>query len=116
MLRLAFDENFNNDIVRGLLRRRPDLNLVRVQDAGLAGADDPSVLDWAASENRVLFTHDVATMTDFAWQRVVAGKPMPGLFEVSRAVPVSRAIEDILLLAECSIKGEWSGQVLYLPL
>jgi hypothetical protein len=48
MLALAADENFNNDIIRGLLRRKPDLNLVRAQDAGLSGADDPIVLEWAA--------------------------------------------------------------------
>jgi len=45
MLALATDENFNNDIVRGLLRRKPDLNIVRVQDAGLSGADDSAVLE-----------------------------------------------------------------------
>jgi hypothetical protein len=28
MLLLAADENFNNDIVRGLLRRRPDLDII----------------------------------------------------------------------------------------
>ena len=41
MLRLAFDENLNNDILRGLLRRAPALDIVRVQDADLGGADDP---------------------------------------------------------------------------
>lgn len=53
MLALATDENFNNDIVRGALRRKPDLNVVRVQDAGLSGADDPTVLEWAAQQGRV---------------------------------------------------------------
>ena len=48
MLRLAADENFNYDIVRGLRRRRPDLDIVRVQEAGLSGAVDPDVLEWAA--------------------------------------------------------------------
>ena len=43
MLPLAADENFNNDIVRGLLRRKPDLNIVRLQDVGLSGADDPTM-------------------------------------------------------------------------
>jgi hypothetical protein len=37
MVALAADENFNNDILRGLLRRKPDLDMVRVQDAGLPG-------------------------------------------------------------------------------
>ncbi|OGW50558.1 MAG: hypothetical protein A2Z50_06070 [Nitrospirae bacterium RBG_19FT_COMBO_42_15] len=116
MLRFAADENFNNDIVRGLLRRKPDLDIVRIQDVGLSGADDPKVLEWAAQEGRILLTHDVITITRYAYERGRAGKSMHGVFEVSRSVPLSVAIEDILLLAECSEEGEWEGQVLYLPL
>ncbi len=116
MLRLVADENFNNDIVRGLLRQRPDLDIVRVQDVGLSEADDPRILEWAAREARVLLTHDVTTITRYAYERVRAGKPMPGVFEVSRQVQMGVAIEDILLIAECSLEGEWEGQVRYLPL
>jgi hypothetical protein len=116
VLRLAADENFNNDILRGVLRRNPHLELVRIQDAGLAGVDDVAILAWAARENRVLLTHDVATITRYAYARVRDGLPMPGVFEVSRAVPIGRAIEDILLLAETSLDGEWEGQIRYLPL
>ena len=116
MLRLVADENLNNDIIRGLLRRRPALDIVRVQDTELSGADDPTVLEWAAQEGRVLLTHDVSTITKYAYQRVRADQPMPGVFEVSRSVSIGRAIEDILLLAECSLDREWEGQVHYLPL
>ena len=38
MLRLLADENFNGEVVRGLLLRQPDADIVRVQDVGLAGA------------------------------------------------------------------------------
>jgi hypothetical protein len=48
------DENFSGHITQGLLRRLPDLNLLRVQDAGLMGADDCDVLDAAASQDRIL--------------------------------------------------------------
>jgi hypothetical protein len=41
---------------------------------------------------------------------------MPGVFEVSRDVPIRVAVEDILLLNECSRLDEWEGQVRYLPL
>ena len=116
MLALAADENFNNDIVRGALRRRPNLNFVRVQDAGLSGADDPAVLEWAAQQGRVIFTHDASTMTHHAYERVRNGQRMPGVFEVDREVPIAKAIEDILLLADCSLEGEWEGQIRYLPL
>ena len=50
MLRLAADENFNGDIVRGLVRRKPDLGIVRIQDAGISGTDDPTVLEWQLSK------------------------------------------------------------------
>jgi len=116
MLSLAADENFNNDIVRGVLRRNPELDFLRVQDAGLSGASDEAVLEWAAHEARVLLTHDASTLTGYAYNRVRARLAMPGVFEVSRAVPVATAIEDILLLAELSLSGEWEGQVRYLPL
>jgi hypothetical protein len=116
MLQLAADENFNNDIVRGLLRRCPELDIVRIQNVGLSGADDPTVLEWAAQENRVLLTHDVSTITYYAYERVQASASMPGVFEVGRHVPIGRAIEDILLLVDYSLDGEWEGQVRYLPL
>ena len=116
MLLLVSDENFNNDLVRGLLRRNPDLEIVRVQDVGLRGAEDPLILEWAAQEGRVLLTHDVATMAHFAYERVQAGKSMPGVIEVPDDLPIGAAIEDILLLAEFSDRGEWESQVIYLPL
>jgi hypothetical protein len=116
MARFLADENFNNQIVRGVLRQSSDVDIVRVQDVGLSGVDDPIVLEWAAQEERIVLTHDVATMITFAYERIQAGLLMPGLFEVSRRVPVGVAIEDIILIAECSLEGEWEGQVRFLPL
>ncbi|MCP5050756.1 MAG: hypothetical protein GY940_26570 [bacterium] len=116
MLRFAADENFNNNIVRGLRRRNPNLDIIRIQDAGLSGADDPNVLEWAAGEERILLTHDVATITRFAFDRVKSGQQMPGVFEVSLYAPIGQIIEDILLIVELSFEGEWEGKVGYLPL
>lgn len=116
MLRLAADENLNNDILRGLIRRKPTVDIVRVQDAGLSGADDAAVLEWAASEGRVLVTHDISTLTKHAYERVEAGRPMSGVFAVDASLGIGPAIDDLLLLAECSLDGEWEGRVLHLPL
>lgn len=116
MLRLAADENFNNDILRGVRRLSPSVDVVRVQDAGLSGRDDATILEWAAECGRVLLTHDVSTMTRYAYDRVQQGKPMPGVFEIGRHVPVRVAIEEVVLLSECSLDAEWEGQVRYLPL
>lgn len=50
--------------------RQPDLDLVRVQDVGIQGIDDPTILSWAAENKRIVITHDIATMPDFAYERV----------------------------------------------
>ena len=116
MLRFAADENLNNDIIRGLLRRRPDLDIVRLQDTELAGAADPTVLAWTAQEQRIFLTHDVATITRYAYDRIRARQPMPGVVEINRQVAIGTVIEDLLPLAESSLENEWEGQILYLPL
>ncbi len=116
MLKLLADENFDNTIVRGLLRRNSNIDIVRVQDVGLSGEDDPTILSWAAQENRVLLTHDVATITLYAYERLAQGQPMPGVIEVCLNVPIGRVIEDILIILECSLDGELEGQIYYLPL
>ncbi|MBI1872850.1 MAG: DUF5615 family PIN-like protein [Acidobacteria bacterium] len=116
MLRLAADENFNNDIVRGLFRRKPDVDVVRIQDVGLSGADDATVLQWAAVQGRVMVSHDVSTLSKHAYERAAAGQRMPGVFEVPTSLSVGRVIDDLLLIAECSFEDEWEGQVRYLPL
>jgi predicted nuclease of predicted toxin-antitoxin system len=115
MLKLLSDENFDNTIVRGLFRRNPTLDIVRVQDVGLSGKADPTVLEWAAQEGRILLTHDVTTITHYAYDRVRQGQPMPGIIEISTDAPIRRVIEDILVLVECSQEGELEGQIQYLP-
>jgi predicted nuclease of predicted toxin-antitoxin system len=117
MIRLLADENFDHDIVRGVLRRRPELELVRAQAVGLSKTADPEILAWAAREQRVVLSHDVNTMTAFAMERLTHGDPMAGLFIVHQeGAPVSKIIDDILLLDDCCETDEWAGQIQYLPL
>lgn len=116
MLRLLADENFNDDIVRGLLLRQPGLDLVCVRDVGLTGSDDPDILAWAAANHRIVLTHDRATMSDYAYKRVAAGEAMPGVFILNDRFPVGQAIQEILLMIACSEQSEWSGRAVHVPL
>jgi hypothetical protein len=116
MLRFAADENLKGDILDGLLRRKPELDILRVQDVGLLGAADPAILAWAAEAGRVLLTHDINTLPGFAYDRILAGHPMPGVFAIRQSLSIGEVIEDLLFLVECSHEGEWEGQVRYLPL
>jgi len=116
MLSLLSDENFNGDIVRGLFLRQPHLDLLRVQHVGLQEVDDPAILDWATSHERILLTHDRATMPNFAYERLLRGEQMTGVFVINDRLPVRQAIAELLLIVDCSEQAEWKGIVLYLPL
>jgi predicted nuclease of predicted toxin-antitoxin system len=116
MLRLLADENLNHDLIRGVLRRMPSVDLLRVQDVGLRAADDPSVLAWAAKERRITLTHDANTMPAFAFDRIRRNQSMPGLLVIGQQAALAEVIDDILLIAACGEASEYDGQVIYLPL
>jgi hypothetical protein len=116
MLRFAADENLNYNIVRGLLRRKADLNIIRIQDVGLSGKDDAAVLEWAAQEDRILLTHDVTTITKYAYERISDGLPMPGVFAIKMTSSLGEIIDDLILLADYSYEHEWENKIIYLPL
>ncbi|MGH7225669.1 MAG: DUF5615 family PIN-like protein [Gemmataceae bacterium] len=116
MLRLATDEHIDRALIRGLLSRQPDLDIVRVQEASLLGADDRDLLAWAAAEGRILITHDRNTMPGFVYARIRAGEAMPGVFIVDDQLPLGKAIDELLILAVCSEDEEWRDQVVYVPM
>ena len=116
MLKLLSDENFNGDIVRGLFLRQPNIDLLRVQDVGLTQIDDPKILAWAGENERIILTHDRATMPDFAYQRLLRKEIMAGLFVVNDRASVRQIIDELLVVINCSEQVEWEGIVLYLPL
>lgn len=55
-------------------------------------------------------------MSKHAFDRVTNNLPMPGVIEVSQDVPTGEAIEELVLIAECSLENEWQNQVIFLPL
>lgn len=116
MICLLADENFDNRILRGIWRAEASVDVVRVQETDLYQADDPTVLAWAAQEQRVVLTHDINTMPKYAYARVRAGQPMPGLIAVRLGAAIGEVIEDILLILATSAAEELENQIVFLPL
>ena len=116
MIPFLADENFNRNIVRGLLRRNSRADILTAQDAGLGSADDDAVLAWAAEHDRIILTHDAATMVGRAYERIERGGRVPGVVQVSARLPVAQAIEEVLLIMECCKPEDWEGVVRYIPL
>jgi hypothetical protein len=55
-------------------------------------------------------------MIGFAYERLAAGEPVPGLISTTSKQPIGSAIDAILLIAECMSEEEIRDRVvLYLP-
>ncbi|WP_420645326.1 DUF5615 family PIN-like protein [Candidatus Leptofilum sp.] len=116
--RFLTDENFNNRILTGLRRQHSSpLDIVRVQDVGLYRADDPSILRWAAQEERILLTHDYKSMPQHVAEVLSSGQSIAGIIFVPKFMAVGEAIQDILIMAEsCSPEEMKEWMYVYLPL
>ena len=116
MLRLLTDENFNEDILRGLRRRLTLPDLLSVRDAGLAGRPDSFLLSWAVQQDRTILTHDKKTLTKDAEQLVAKGEPMAGVILVPHRLAMGRAINDLELVVTCYSQSEMRNRIQRLPL
>ena len=116
MIALLVDQNFNEDILDGLTRRDATLEFTLVRDVGLEAAPDLTVLEWAAAHGLVLPTHDRKTIPPFAYARVAAGLPMPGVFLVSNHMPIGDAIHELLIAVQCLAADECVNLVRYFPM
>lgn len=115
MIRFLADENFDNEIVRGVQRRVPEAEFLRVQDTELAGKPDTLLLEWAAHHGYVVLTHDVNAMRGYFYDRVKADLPLPGLFLIRGTRPIGEVIEALELILLASDESEWLGKIEYVP-
>lgn len=115
-MKFLADENFNNDILRGVWRRIPDASFTRVQDTEIEGADDPRVLEYATENEYILLTHDVNTMRGFFYERLQNGLSVPGVFLVHKSKSIGSIIDELELIILTTEASEWRGRIVYIPL
>lgn len=111
------DENFQNAIIRGLLRQSPAFDVVRAQDVPeISGQDDSTVLRFATADGRVVVTHDLSTMIPAMQEQMRVESGCAPIVLVPDSLPVSAAIADLLVLDGCAAGADWAAGVIYIPL
>lgn len=116
MPKILTDENFDRRLLDGLLDQVPGLDIVRVQDVGLSGADDPTILRWASVEERVLLTHDLRTIPFHMADCMTAGITVKGVVVAPRSLDIGETLDDLLIIAQCSLPEDWENSIRILPL
>ncbi len=117
--RFLTDENFNLDVIRGLLRARPQADAVTIQTTEVLHSPDPLVLEYAKAHDRILLSHDFKTMPHhFAafLMSLSPGEHFPGIILLPQDTPVGAAIQWLIEIWEASRHDEWQDLCIYLPL
>jgi predicted nuclease of predicted toxin-antitoxin system len=115
MLRFVADENVRGQVIRGVLRLQPELDLVRAIDVDLGSTPDPEILEWAARHERILLTRDSASMIAYIRERIANELKMPGAVILRDRASNRDQIDAILLVAFASEPYEWNNRLEYLP-
>ncbi len=109
------DTDLDGRVLRGLRRAAPEIDIRTAADAALAGLEDPEVLRIAAASERILISQDRRTMpAPFA--RFAADARSPGVILLREVIPISTAIEELLLIWSASDAEEWNGRLVWIPL
>lgn len=114
-IRFLADADFNGDVVKGLLRREPGIDFQSPAAGEIRGLSDLEVLALAASEGRVLVSHDRKTMPR-AFAEFVGTARSADVFIISQKVDHFAAIGALLLAWAASDAEEWTNRICTLPL
>jgi len=116
MLRLLIDQDLDHVILRALLLRVQNLDVITAHQVGLSNASDPEILAWAAEQERVVITHDRRTLPYHATSRIARAEKVAGVIVISRQLPISQVINELEIIVSCSDMSEWENIVKHLPL
>ncbi|MEX2176298.1 MAG: DUF5615 family PIN-like protein [Pirellulaceae bacterium] len=114
--RFLADNDLNDAIVRGTLRREPAIEFSRLRELGLAQLPDTEVLRFAAREGSIVVSHDVNSMTSAAFALLADNEAMHGLLLVHQSEPIAPILESLTLIWSASEAESWMGLVEFLPL
>ena len=96
-VRFQADADFNEIILRAVLRREPAIDFQSALAANLPGRLDPEVLAISATAGRLLVSHDRKSMpAHFAG--FITAQQSAGLLIVPQRLAVARVVEDLILI------------------
>jgi len=113
-IKFLADHCFDHNIVDGIIRRDPHIDILIAEKAGFKDWSDPMVLGFAARENRLLLTHDKRTMPDH-FAAFTATQESAVVLIVKWTCPIGMAIEYIRLIAGETQAEEWRNRLDIFP-
>jgi len=115
-IRFQADNDLKRIIVDATLRREPRIDFQTAQASRLDDLDDEAVLRLAASQSRILVSHDKRTMPKALASFVAAGGTSPGVLLVIPQHASIREVVDVLILIWADDRAnDWTNLIVKIP-
>jgi hypothetical protein len=116
-IRFQADNDLKRIIVDATLRREPRIDFQTAQAARLEDLDDEAVLRLAASQSRILVSHDKRTMPRALASFIASGGTSPGVLLVIPQNPRIRDVVEALILIWADERpDDWRNLIAKIPL
>jgi hypothetical protein len=108
-LRFLIDENPPPKLKTAIIRRYPDIDVLRVGDEGAPplGTLDPDILHYLEDTQRALITDNRQSIPGHIADHFAENRHHWGIFEVRRDAPLKSLIDEIQLYWSASEAEEW---------
>lgn len=115
-IRFQADNDLKRLIVDATLRHEPRIDFQTAQAARLDDLDDEAVLGLAASQSRILVSHDKRTIPGALASFVASGGTSPGvLLVVPQNAPIREVVEALILIWEDDRADDWKNLIAKIP-
>jgi hypothetical protein len=115
-IRFQADNDLKRILVDATLRREPRIDFQTAQATRLDDLDDQAVLRLAASQSRILVSHDKRTMPAALASFITAGGTSPGvLLVIPQSAPIREVVEALILIWADDRANDWIDLVAKIP-
>lgn len=115
-VRFQADNDLNQLIVAATYRREPAIDFQSARAAQLDSLEDQAVLALAASQDRILVTHDKRTMPRALADFIAAGNRSPGvLLVIPQDAPLRPIVDSLILIWADDRPSDWENSVTIIP-
>jgi hypothetical protein len=117
-MQYLLDEHIDPRLRRSLKRLLPTLVVWCVGDVGAPslGTLDPAILIWCEEHDFVLVTSNRRSMPVHLAEHLQERRHIPGILVIAPSMGLGDTAQELALIAQLALDGEFQDQIRYLPL
>ncbi|QUS60968.1 DUF5615 family PIN-like protein [Synechocystis sp. PCC 7339] len=112
-IRLYLDEDaMSNSLLKAL--RSKEIDVISVQEAGTEGFPDNQQLDWATSQERVIYSHNISDFCRLHSQYLETGRNHAGIALISQDTAIGDQVRAVIAFVSQTTSENMKNECIFL--